>query len=381
MKLFPEAPLGMNPQGRDKRTQALRIQSLIWLVVYAAFCFAADVYVLVPHIFLFLMPFLCVYLSEKYGMATGVIALGLSVWSFCRALPIDSVLLFTLVIFLPVYIASILVLSKGKSFWQSILIVIATEALSLCLLLFFLRSALGGNDLIISATEAIIGYLETTPICDTYLYYFYQFGFIQLPASIPAAAVTQNMLIVLSDEAHTALINDFRSFLQIMLTSLIPSALAACSILTGTFSVTAGAKYADADKTLPYKRVAIGSWYLPKGVGGAICGLIVGYLIPYITENSAFLMVGVMMQSTFTTIIGLQGFATLEFIQSRRGKSPTGRRALAAALYGILPTLMTLLGILDQITDMRGLRRGIKLPNVNPFEQNKSDNDKEDDNK
>ncbi len=380
MKLFPEAPTTMGAQSRDKRTQALRIQSLIWLVVYAAFCYFADVYILVPQVFLFLMPLMCVYLSEKYGLAPGVIALGLTVWSFCKTLAIPNALICALIIYLPTYAVSLFVLRKGKTFWQSVIAVIAAEALSLSLILFFIRSALGGNDLVLSATEAIIAYLESSPICDTYLYYFYRFGFIQLPASIPATAVAgQNMMIVLSSEAHTALINDFRSFLQIMLTSLIPSALAACSILTGTFSITTGAKYAEQDGELPYKRPAIAEWFLPKGVGGAVCGLLVGYIIPYITENSALVMAGVLMESTFSTVIGLQGFATLEFIQSRRGKSVGGRRTLGVILYGILPMLMTLLGLMDQVTDMRGLRRGIKPPTGNPFKQNDDDDDKEDD--
>ena len=96
-------------------------------------------------------------------------------------------------------------------------------------------------------------------------------------------------------------------------------------------------------------------WRLPRGMGAQAGSLAAGYLLPYLSYSPALVILGNMMSAAFFGIFMVQGAATLEYLQKKKGASWGTRRVWICVLGLILPFVLVLMGVWDQLANMRGL--------------------------
>ena len=125
--------------------------------------------------------------------------------------------------------------------------------------------------------------------------------------------------------------------------------------------------------TLKEKRIPhLSLWHLPRPWGLRIGILGLGYFLVS-SDNTALAMLGQMFYCLFTTVFSIQGLATLNFVQQKKGSRYQWRVALPVVLTLAFPNTLTILGLMDQLTNMRMLRPMRRPPddeNGYPFDDN-----------
>lgn len=104
------------------------------------------------------------------------------------------------------------------------------------------------------------------------------------------------------------------------------------------------------------KMPELSKWYLPRGIGLKVALLGIGYLPMMLSTSLAAVTVGQMTTAVFTSVFTIQGMASLNFIQKKAGVRAGGRRASLVIIYLLAPFILILLGLLDQVNNVRALR-------------------------
>ena len=101
------------------------------------------------------------------------------------------------------------------------------------------------------------------------------------------------------------------------------------------------------------------TWHIPRPWGLRIGLLASGYLLIRSGSNGMLVMLGTMMWQTFCFCYIVQGLATLNHSQHRRGTAKGWRVAVIvlAFVFRFMQVALAVVGVVDQISDSRGLRK------------------------
>ena len=262
----------------------------------------------------------------------------------------------------------------------------AAGALILCQVIcqaamFLVLNRMAGGELFARAGELIAEAMAKSDMGDMLLISMANYGFIGMSGDLADGAVLLTELgYTLTDPARQELLLSLRSLINSLLTALLPGMLISHSIETALLShvwprhrmeremlteeseteakddkpaedKTGDAVFSfDSDK-LPH----ISKWHLPRPWGLRFGILGAGYFLSS-ARNPAIAMLGQMFYALFTTVFSIQGLATMNFVQHKKGTKYAWRVALPLILTLLLPNTLMFLGIIDQVTNMRRLR-------------------------
>ena len=307
-------------------------------------------------------------------------------------------LLLTAVYLLPVLAAFLYVIVTRTPFKRGCVMLIVAHVVALAAV-FWLLQQLAGGDLYGRAGQLAMEGLQTWELGDTLLYEFYAMRLLELPASLAEGALVQVPGgYTLSDAARADLLLSAKALVTAVLPTMVPGILVRQSILGGVgcllLPLRLGAKLqakrqgipdggdnekpdADGDDVpwqAPVKRgpapiepdpVPPGfpdlsmppfrAWHIPQGRGRyVVIALAVGYMLQ-VSAVPALAVAGALLYAAAGAVFTVQGAALINFMQHTRNTRPFWR--VAVPLLLLSTSLLLIAGVLDQVTNVRGLRK------------------------
>lgn len=348
------------------------ITSCVLCILILLLCqFAAFPAVNVATVTLMLMP--------VFLMMTGLIA-GFLPMALCALMLLIALLASggtTLLLYGALYILPLLAVFtysvyKRQSFWQVLLMVIGALFAAQVLIFALLQRANGGQ-LYENAANAVANFVNDSPMRDSMLYVFCTSGLLGVPAAMKDTAFTvlEDGSFYFSQEAVTELLSQIRSLIAMQLQGTMPALLVSGSALNGIMGLGFGIHYGQRSRHRRAVRLnedeqdipdldmpPLSRWHIPRPWGLRIGILGLGYLLIRMATNDTVLLIGALMWQVFAVCYSLQGLASIHHTQKQRGTSKFWRVALivASMTLSFMQTVLIIFGIIDQITDARGLR-------------------------
>jgi len=313
-----------------------------------------------------------------YLIMTGLIAgfVPLSICALgtlgCLALTGGTQLMFFGALYLiPFLLVFVYGMVKRVNFWKLLGGIAGTLFLSQILIFLILQRITDGR-LYETAANAVASFVESAPGRDNVFYLFLQARLLGIPESMVDTALVQTgNHYVFSDEATLELLKQLRSQVSGMLQSMLPSLLVSGSILNSVMGLGFGQYFGQRSKRRRAVRLnepeqdiptldmpALSAWHIPRPWGLRIGLLGVGYFMISFNAGDAVQLLGALMWQVFATCYSLQGLAAIHYNQKMRGSSKFWRIALivASLMLSFMQTVLIIMGLMDQITNMRGLR-------------------------
>ena len=187
---------------------------------------------------------------------------------------------------------------------------------------------------------------------------------------------------VLTDAARSDLLGTVSLMIITGLSAAVPAMMVEMSIYQGAMAVLiprrAAAAYirkraragagAVENPPLPGKGTpALKTWHLPRGWGWRIGVLSAGYLLGY-TSQGVLPMLGQLLFYVFFAVYTLQGIALLNHVQCLHGRRKVWRIIVPLLILLIFQEAMCLLGCVDQVLDIRKLRKKDREEKEDPWE-------------
>lgn len=276
-----------------------------------------------------------------------------------------------------VYAACLL---RKRPFWQTVGAVAGTLSLML-IVIFVLLQNMTGWQLYAAAGDAVADTLRTMPGRDTLLSMLCQAGLLRVPASMQETAlVAVEGGYVLSAEVAEELTRQARTLVISFIQQLLPALLVSGSALNALMGVSLGLFYGRrAVRRRAYKRnepeqdipdlsmPPLSQWHIPRPWGMRIGIFAVGYLLMNLAGNETVYLLGALMWQVFYTCFAVQGLAAFHYSQKKRGTGRFWRVAIIAAAFmlPLVQTVLMVIGVLDQLTNTRGLRPPLAPRNNN----------------
>lgn len=280
---------------------------------------------------------------------------------------------------LPILLAFLVIVSQRIPFWKGCAILIGVHVAALAAVYLLLQQGTGGN-LYTAAGDAAASALQDWELGDMMLYQLYTMGLIGLPEKL-----ADGMLLpvlggyTLSAAARTDLLLSLRTLMNSLLTLWIPSTIVSQSLLGGVgclllplrFGYVAAERRAfrgnategyvtreDGRQAVDFPDLGmppLSLWHLPRGIGWKVgAALAVGYFLRQSAAPAAAIA-GILLYSAASSIFTIQGMALIHFMQKSRGVRMVWRVVVPLVL--LLFSVLSLVGIFDQMTNIRGLRK------------------------
>ncbi len=280
-----------------------------------------------------------------------------------------------LFIFMAAFVA---VMAKGVRFWHAVGVMVGAHVAAQLMVFLVLQSWAGGQ-LYSEAARIVTEYLRGSEIGDMILVMLHQYGLVQVAQEFveqPGSAQVVNGVYVLSEALRSDLLLAVELRVEEFVKAFFTGSIVSHSVISGTFSVALPLYFGNvaqqrreylhpdiAHAALPAVEMPpLEKWFLPRGMGLKVGILFVGQLVAMFTTNDALVTAGLMMYSAFQAIYMIQGMALINFMQKKRDSKPGWRKATLILLYAFLPTALVLLGVFDQIANVRGLRPPRQAP-------------------
>lgn len=334
-----------------------------WSAVFV--CMVSAAAMLFPELLLVIVFLSPVYIS-LCGIKGGLVPLAFlglgtvaAVWLTFQNLFLTGI---SALYLLPFLALNVFCFSKKIPFWRSAAFHIGLNVVCQTVVIMLLRQKAGG-DLFGGGAAFLTNALGNSPYGDSVLIQLYQFGLLSVPKemltgwrplleSLMASFAASPLL----PSVRTELINGLRTLLEMELYSFIPSTLVTGSILTGVLGVALPVALARRDGISTVDMPPLSAWHLSRSVGWKVGLLGLGNLMPYLIPNVGMVLAGNMMWAACITLFMIQGAAFFDFIQKRQNVGRFFRRLWISLIYLLLPTLFLILGVMDQIVNIRGLR-------------------------
>lgn len=297
----------------------------------------------------------------------------------------------TAIYLLPIVGAFAAIIHWRVPFWKGCAALIGVHLVSLAAV-YVLLQQLTGWQLYAAAGNAAADWLRNWELGDIMLVQLYSSGLIDMEASL------QQDLYTLSDAAREDMLLSVRTLVTSQLETLVPNIIVSQSILGGVLCLLLPLRFgfiaeekraflrknqgrpvkraeddpgpvltsdAETEKTEAALKEKIDfpdlgmppfhQWHIPRGKGWQVgVALIAGYLLR-LSGAPALNIAGVLLYAAATSIFSIQGAATVNFLQRARGTRRGWRVALPIIL--MVFSLLTLIGIFDQMNNIRGLRK------------------------
>jgi len=333
---------------------ALYASMLILFLLPAALCLAAMV---------------CGTLAAALGMAAAFVSI--------TVLTGTGGLSLTAVYVLPVMIAFFIIIAYQIPFRKSCPVMIGVHVAALAAV-YALAQRMAGGNLYAVAGNAVADFLESWEMGDMMLYQLASTGLIGLKSE-----VTENILLPvpggyqLSAAARADMLLSVRSMVTDALQSLIPNLLVSQSILGGVACLLLPLRFGFlAEERRAFLREGPGEltedgkqkinfptldmppfslWHIPRGIGWQVgVALAAGYVLR-LSKTSALGIAGSLLYAAASSLFMIQGAAAVNFLQKSRGTRRLWRVIVPLLLMAI--RVLTVIGIFDQISNFRGLRK------------------------
>ena len=208
---------------------------------------------------------------------------------------------------------------------------------------------------------------------DALLYSFYEMKLLELPADLKATLVRPaEGALVLSEAVRNDLLLSLRALLNSLVVNLVPSFIATQSILGGVgclllplrFGFIAaqrreiGEQNEGEEEKVDFPDLGmppLSLWHIPRGVGWKVGVALIGGTMLQQSAVAPISLAGLILTAVAEAIFLFQGLAVMNFIQKAKGTARPWRVIVPLVLHVF--SVLHLLGILDQITNMRGLRK------------------------
>ncbi len=227
-----------------------------------------------------------------------------------------------------------------------------------------------GGALYEAAADMAAGALENA---DGLLYMLCSAGFLGLPSSMAETALVplETGGYVFSAPAKHELLLQVRSIVMQLLHGAMPSLLISGNAVHVLSGMACGVYFGcRAARNRAYKRneeqqdvpdlsmPPLSKWYIPRPWGLRLGILAIGYPVMSLAENDTLFLLGALMWQTFFVCFAVQGLATLNAAQKKRGTGQGWRILLiiASMTVSFLQTALLVVGVIDQISNARGLR-------------------------
>ena len=298
-------------------------------------------------------------------------------------------LLLSSVYLLPILALFLLAVSLRIPFRQVCPVMIGVHAAALAGCFLLVQSWTGGR-LYEAAGEQAAALMSRWELGDTMLYQLYSMGMIDLPESLEGAALMPVLGgYVLSAAARQDLLLSLSTMITRTLSLLVPNVIVTQSILGGVACLLLPLRfgYIAAEKraylAAPREEAGEGrregedegeaapaappvdfptldmprfeTWHLPRGMGWQVgLLLLAGYLLRSSAHPTAAIA-GTVLYSAGHAVFSIQGAALVNFMQKSKG-TRRGWRVIVPILL-LLFSLLVFIGIFDQISNIRRLRK------------------------
>lgn len=308
------------------------------------------------------------------GLTAGFVPMGLCLAAMLGALAFSGgayLMGFGAMYLLPVMAVYALCLLKKVPFWRTCgYLAGVLMASQLCV--YLLLQYLTGGMVYAAAGSLAAQVVNGLSFRDEFLYSLVSMGFLSLPETMRATALEAVPGgYVLSQAAADELLLQVRSYVWQILEGLTPSTLISGSGLNALAGLSLGIRYGrraaerrafrrdEAPQDIPDLGMPpLREWHLPRPWGLRMGVMALGFLLTRVSSGGSVYMLGAMMTQAFMLCFGVQGLAAMNYSQHKRGTGKTGRAlvvALALALR-ILQIALVVVGVIDQISNTRGLR-------------------------
>lgn len=243
-------------------------------------------------------------------------------------------------------------------------------------LVYVLLQRMTGGELYAAAGSAAAAYLEKADIGDMMLYQLYSMRLIDLKGELAENALRQVAGgYELSSAARQDMLLSLRELVSSALQSFVPQTMVNHGILSGVgcllLPVRFGQIAAERRAYLASPETEEGParesgfsdldmppfslWHLPRGFGWQVgAALIAGYLFRG-SGTPVLRTAGIILYAAASAVFTVQGAAAMNFFQKSRGTRRGWRVAVPLLLMGT--SLLMFLGIFDQFSNFRGLRK------------------------
>lgn len=269
----------------------------------------------------------------------------------------------------PLLIGFVVLICCRVPFWKGCGVMIGLHVAAMAAVFLILQNLAGGS-LYTAAGDGAAQYLSEWEYGDSMLYQAYAMELISLPSSLEEGMLVQvTGGYALSEAARADLLLSVRSLVENLLAGWVPSLIASQSILGGTaclllpfrFGFLANERRAfknqpHSEKFCNLDMPPLDSWHIPRGIGWKVgLALIGGYLLSTLSTSVPGQIAGSMLYSGASALFAIQGAATMNFVQKLKGVKRFWRVAVPILLWAF--SLLKIIGILDQVMNIRGLRR------------------------
>ena len=276
---------------------------------------------------------------------------------------------------LPILCCFVLAVALRIPFRQSCPAMILVHVLALAGCYLLLQRWCGG-DLYAYAGQAAADALSKWELGDSMLYQLYSTGLISVPESM-----RENLLLpvlggyTLSAAARSDMLLSVRTLITELLTASVPGFIVTQSIYGGVGCLLLPLRLgwvaaerrafvnleddsADAPRKPDFPDLhmpGFETWHIPRGLGWQVgAALAAGYFLRA-SVSAAVSTAGVILYAAASAVFTIQGAALLNFMQKRRGTKRFWRMAVPLLL--MMLSVLVFLGIFDQISNARGLRK------------------------
>lgn len=187
----------------------------------------------------------------------------------------------------------------------------------------------------------------------------WKMGYARLEGDInklPAMNVFGQTLMM--PQVRVELVNSLRTTIEFTLTEQLPQVMVYYLMITA-LATAALSQWVLRRRGMEAKLPPVTQWHLPRGYASGAMVLAVFGLMRYMLGSTALYQAGAMSMAAFCTLYVVQGICLVVWWIRQGPQQMSGGVMLAAVVLLLLPMLtmlLTVLGVIDQIADPRGLR-------------------------
>lgn len=266
------------------------------------------------------------------------------------------------------------VIVRRVPFWKGCAVMIGVHVAALAGCYLMVQQFTGGQ-MYTAAGDWLVNLINSDESGNQILYSLYQSGVITLPSQMQETALLPiGEGYILHPAARADLLLSVSGLVYNQLAAMVPSFLITQSILGGVlclllplrFGIIAARRRAfrqqvgaeEDEIRLNFPDLAmppLSLWHIPRGMGWKVgVALIVGSVLQY-GGTPAMSMAGIILYAGAQALFALQGAAVLNFMQKAKGTGRHWRVIVPVLLYAL--SILHIVGIFDQITNARGLRK------------------------
>lgn len=227
-------------------------------------------------------------------------------------------------------------------------------AVGLCVILFSLK-AMFPQGIPVGLAQRLTDAIGASPASAEILYQLYQMGAVALPRTMRVVETAADGMLYMTEEVRVQLLYGFRSGLEDALLLYVPAFAVYFTTLTTLLCVmlpvTARRRRGEKDETPRFDL-----WSMERTAGIRIGCLFMGGFLPMLTDVPTVIAMGVMMNAVACVVFGVLGAAVLRHAARRAGRNKTMSWVMLGGAAVFIPQVLTFIGALDLLMDMRRLR-------------------------